>query len=154
MLKKLFSVFSFKNKIEKDELMIVDLRIVAIQNDSTGENNELNLNNEYIAIANKGNTTIDMTNWVLTDWRPGHQHIHKYTFQRYLDDCVLLRFSPGEHIILITGHGTDIYVHATDKNPPQIHLYWEKDSFVWNNCGDIACLYNNKGELVSKYTVP
>jgi hypothetical protein len=134
--------------------MAQEVKIIAIHNDPAGKDTSEKLNDEYVTIKNTGDTRVNMKGWQLTDWRPGQQHIHIYNFPQRLSDNSNWTFDPGEYIFLMTGHGQDVFIPANNGRPPQFHLYWNKDWFVWNNTGDTACLYDSEGKLVSQLTVP
>ena len=134
--------------------MGLDIRIVELHNNPAGKDTQEKLNDEYVEIRNMGDTNVNMSGWTLTDWRPGQQHIHTYEFKPKLSNGTFWTFEPGECIFLMTGHGLDAFYPSNNVIPPQFHLYWNKDQFVWNNTGDTACLYNANGRLISQLTVP
>jgi hypothetical protein len=72
-----------------------------------------------------------MEGWTITD--EGTKHT--YTFPYYV-------LNSGSTVTLYTGNGTD------NGNI----LFWNSGSFIWNNEGDTAYLYNNQGQLVSTKT--
>ncbi|AIF69021.1 hypothetical protein PAP_03005 [Palaeococcus pacificus DY20341] len=85
----------------------------------------LNLNDEYVIIANIGGSEADLGGWMLTD-----EVNHTYVFPSVM-------IKPGSLITVHTGKGTN-----TDKD-----LYWGRGSPVWNNNGDTAYLYASNGTL-------
>lgn len=58
---------------------------------------------------------------------------HTYIFSNYI-------LKPKSTVNLRSGNGTN----TADT------LYWNKHSFIWNNSGDTAYLYNAQRELVDK----
>lgn len=134
--------------------MSLDIRITGIHNNPAGKDTPEKLNDEYVIIQNLGTEKVIMKDWQLTDWRNNQQHLHIYTFKEKLSDNKTWSFDPGEYIFLMTGHGLDTFIPANNGKPPQFHLYWNKDWFVWNNTGDTACLYDSTGKLVSQLSVP
>lgn len=84
---------------------------------------------EYIKITNKGSKSVNLKGWKIKD--KGAKHT--YTFYSYT-------LKSKASVILRSGKG---------KNSGST-LYWNKYSFIWNNEGDTAYLYNAQGKLVSK----
>jgi micrococcal nuclease len=102
--------------------------IDAIRFDADGDDN-LNLNDEWVRIANRGASAVDLTGWVLKDTSA----THRYSFP---DGFSL---EPGAGVTVRTGCGTD---SATD-------LHWcNQGSAVWNNSGDTAFLLDPSGNIV------
>lgn len=100
-----------------------------IRFDADGDDNE-NLNDEWVRITNDGESTVDLTGWVLKDTSA----THRYPFPR---GFVL---EAGASVTVRTGCGTDT---ATD-------LHWcVGGSAVWNNSGDTAFLLDPAGNIVS-----
>lgn len=87
---------------------------------------------EYVKITNKGTTSVNIKGWRIKD----KDAKHTYTFSSY-------NLKPKASVILRSGSG---------KNSGST-LYWNKYSFIWNNEGDTAYLYNAQGKLVSSKTV-
>jgi Lamin Tail Domain len=85
-------------------------------------------NQEYVKISNKGTTTVNLKGWKIKD--SGAKHT--YTFPSYT-------LKAKSTVTLRSGSGKNT---ATT-------LYWNKYSFIWNNTGDKAYLYNAQGKLVS-----
>ncbi|AGK61322.1 Micrococcal nuclease (thermonuclease)-like protein [Archaeoglobus sulfaticallidus PM70-1] len=95
-----------------------------IHYDAAG-NDQYNLNDEYVVIANNGAASINLQGWVLQD-----EAGHTYVFPSYT-------FGPGEVVYVHTGSGTDTAGH----------LYWGSDRAIWNNDGDTAYLFDAAGNL-------
>ncbi|HEY3361813.1 MAG TPA: lamin tail domain-containing protein [Methanosarcina sp.] len=87
-----------------------------------------NANQEYVKITNKGTASVNLKGWKIKD--QGAKHT--YTFSSYT-------LKAKSTITLRSGSG---------KNTAST-LYWNKYSFIWNNTGDTAYLYNAQGKLVS-----
>ena len=85
-------------------------------------------NQEYVKITNKGTTAVNLKGWKIKD--KGAKHT--YTFPSYT-------LKAKSTVTLRSGSGKNT---ATT-------LYWNKYSFIWNNTGDTAYLYNAQGKLVS-----
>jgi micrococcal nuclease len=106
-----------------------DVVISAIRFDADGDDN-LNLNDEWVRITNRGDSGSDLTGWVLKDTSA----THRYSFP---SGFVL---GAGASVTVRTGCGTDT---ATD-------LHWcNQGSAVWNNSGDTAFLLDPAGNIVS-----
>lgn len=89
-------------------------------------------NQEYVKITNSGKTSVNLKGWKIKD--KGAKHT--YTFSSYT-------LKSKASVTLRSGKG---------KNSGST-LYWNKYSFIWNNDGDTAYLYNAQGKLVSSKTV-
>lgn len=87
---------------------------------------------EYVKITNKGAASVNLKGWKIKD--KGAKHT--YTFSSYT-------LKSKASVTLKSGSG---------KNSGST-LYWNKYSFIWNNEGDTAYLYNAQGKLVSSKTV-
>jgi hypothetical protein len=88
-------------------------------------------NQEWVQVSNQGTTAVNMQGWKITD--EGAKHT--YSFPYYV-------LNSGSTVTLYTGIGTD------NGNI----LFWNSGSFIWNNDGDTAYLYNDQGQLVSTKT--
>ena len=105
-----------------------DVVIDAIRFDADGDDNQ-NLNDEWVRIANRSESAEDLTGWVLKDTSA----THRYSFP---SGFVL---QAGASVTVRTGCGTD---SATD-------LHWcNQGSAVWNNSGDTAFLLDPSGNIV------
>lgn len=85
-------------------------------------------NQEYVKITNKGTSGVNMKGWMIQD--DGAKHT--YVFPSYT-------LKAKSTVTLCSGRGTNT----------ANTLYWNKWSFIWNNDGDTAHLYNAQGKLVS-----
>ena len=107
------------------------LGIVEVMFDAPGNDNE-NLNGEWVAIRNEGETSVDLTGWGIKD----ESASHRYEFP------VSFTLLPGETVTVKTGCGADF---DTD-------LYWcNQGSAVWNNGGDTAFLLDPSGNTHVAY---
>jgi micrococcal nuclease len=106
-----------------------DVVIDAIRFDADGDDNE-NLNDEWIRIANRSGSAVDLAGWVLKDTSA----THRYSFPGGFS------LEAGASVTVRTGCGTD---SATD-------LHWcNQGSAVWNNSGDTAFLLDPAGNIVA-----
>ncbi|MFI8776874.1 lamin tail domain-containing protein [Brachybacterium paraconglomeratum] len=105
------------------------LDIVKVHYDPPGRDYSKNSEyvKEYIQVKNTGKTTLTLTGYVIRDNGP-----QKYTFPRGF------KIAPGKTVTIRSGTG---------KNTSTT-LYWGKASYIWNNTGDTARLYNSKGALL------
>jgi len=86
-------------------------------------------NQEYVQITNKGTTDVKMSGWKITDKGP------EYTYP--FPSSYTLKAKTT--VTLYTGKGTN----------SAAKLFWGRGSYVWNNEGDTAYLYDAQGKLVS-----
>ncbi|MCP3997540.1 MAG: hypothetical protein GY722_21135 [bacterium] len=104
-----------------------DIAIVDFVYNPDGRDEE-NKNGEWIAIANTGSDTIDMSGWALRD----ESTQHRFTFP---DGYGL---DSSQEVLVHTGCGDD---NST-------HLYWCADDPVWSNGGDTILLQLADGTVV------
>jgi micrococcal nuclease len=105
----------------------MSLEISAINYDAPGDDN-LNLNGEWIEIANVGAVRVDLTGWAVKD----ESSTNRYLFSRGFG------LDPGVTVRLHTGCGADT---ATA-------IYWcNTGSAVWNNSGDTVFLLDPAGNI-------
>jgi competence protein ComEC len=100
-----------------------------VRSDPPGNDNE-NLTEEWVAIANHGNGTVDLAGWTL-----GDEAGHTYTFP---EDAEL---ASAANLTVHTGEGEDSVEE----------LYWGRSQAVWNNGGDRATLRDAAGGLVDEH---
>ena len=106
-----------------------DVVIDAIRFDADGDDNE-NLNDEWVRIANRSSSAVDLAGWVLKDTSATHRYSFPSDFS----------LQAGASVTVRTGCGTD---SATD-------LHWcNQGSAVWNNGGDTAFLLDPAGNIVT-----
>ncbi|WP_135303852.1 lamin tail domain-containing protein [Haloarcula amylovorans] len=101
------------------------LVVAGIHADAEGNDNE-NLNDEYVVFANRGDDSISLSGWTVTDGAD-----HRYTFGEST-------LAPGERVTLYTGSGSD-----TERE-----RYWGANGAVWNNGGDTITVQNADGTVV------
>lgn len=82
---------------------------------------------EYIQVKNTGTKTLTLTGYVIRDNGP-----QKFTFPKGT------KLAPGKTLTIRSGKG---------KNTSST-LYWNTSSYIWNNTGDTARLYNSKRTLL------
>ena len=86
---------------------------------------------EYVEITNLGDQAQDLAGWVLKDISDGHP---SFTFPSYT-------LAPGE----------SIRVYTNENHPEWGGFSFEYSRAIWNNSQpDIAVLYDNQGEEVSR----
>ena len=88
-----------------------------------------NLNEEWVELTNLGGVDEDLTGWTLEDAQN-----HTYTFKSFT-------LNAGSKVKLHTGMGDD---SAED-------LYWNKNTPVWNNSGDVATLKDASENIIASY---
>ncbi len=105
-----------------------EIRVGAIRYNAEGNDNN-NLNDEWVEIANLGSTTVDLTGWGVKD----ESASHRYSFP---NGFIL---AAGNTVRLHTGCGTN-----TDAL-----LYWcFTSSAIWNNSGDTVFILDPSGNIV------
>ena len=103
-----------------------ELAVANISADAEGDDRE-NLNDEYVVFQNSGDSSLDLTGWIVSD-EAGK------TYQ-FPDGFTL---DPGATVTLHTDSGTDT----------QTDLYWDASRPVWNNNGDTVTVTTSEGEVV------
>ncbi|WP_321112977.1 lamin tail domain-containing protein [Halorussus salinisoli] len=102
--------------------------VMQIHADATGNDHE-NENDEYLVFKNTGESTLDLSDWRLSDAAD-----HTYRFPTGFE------LAPGETVTLYTGSGTN-----TDSE-----LYWGSDAAIWDNNGDTILVRNGDGDIILK----
>lgn len=116
----------------KDNVSSGCIKILTIKADAPGNDNQ-NKNGEWIEIGNTCSYSVSLSGWLLKDSSASN----KYQFREFA-------INAKGKVDLYSGCGQDL----AEK------LYWqcpEKKYAVWNNSGDHAFLYNDKGEMISDY---
>ena len=105
------------------------LDIVKVYYDPPGKDHSKNsgYTKEYIQVKNTGKKTLTLTGYTIRDNGP-----QKFTFPKGT------KLKPGKTLTLRSGKGKS----------SSSTLYWGKASYIWNNTGDTARLYSNKGKLL------
>jgi micrococcal nuclease len=88
-----------------------------------------NLNGEWVEVSNNGTADANLTGWTLEDAQN-----HTYTFPDF-------SLKAGAKVVIHTGVGTDT----------SADLFWNRNSSVWNNDGDLATLMDVSGNIVARY---
>ena len=88
-----------------------------------------NVNGEWVQLTNRGNDTILLAGWTLSD----NSRITLYTFPAML-------LIPGETITIFSGTGT---LNNTA-------LFMGKTEPIWGNSGDIAILKDDSGKIIDQ----
>jgi micrococcal nuclease len=96
--------------------------------DAPGNDND-NLNGEFIVFLNEGNTSLDMTGWMVLD-----ESNNDYFFP-------VFALGNSSSVTLYIGSGTDT----------NSELYWGSSKSIWNNGGDELFLRDSQGLLVTHY---
>lgn len=104
------------------------LTVTQLNYDAEGNDNE-NLNGEYIVFTNEGNSSLELTGWLVLD-----ESNNEYYFPSF-------SLGNGSSVTLYIGSGTD----------SQTELYWGSTKSIWNNDGDELFLRDAQGFLVSYY---
>ncbi|WP_336000858.1 lamin tail domain-containing protein [Halorientalis halophila] len=102
------------------------LAVATIHEDAEGHDGQ-NLNDEYVVFENRGEETLDLSGWTVSD-----EADHRYMFA---DGTAL---APDEQVTLRTGSGTN----SGDT------LYWGQSQPVWNNGGDTVTVRAANGTVM------
>ena len=84
---------------------------------------------EWVEVANPGNSSRDFTYWTLED-----------------EDNNTFSFTDG----FFLAPGAAVKVHTGQGNDTETDLYWGRDDFVWDD-GEVATLKDAGGEIVARY---
>lgn len=95
----------------------------------------LDVENEVVFLHNGGEEDVDLTGWTLSDALSHPGPVFTFTFP----DFTLLS-------------GSDVAIHTSGGTNDGQHLFWDKDTAVWNNAGDRATLADAGGEEVDSVT--
>jgi len=106
------------------------LVVTEIHADAAGDDRE-NLADEYVVLANRGESTLDLSGWSVSD-----ESGVSYTFP---DGTEL---APGAELTLRTGAGTD----TTGE------FHWDSGRPVWNNDGDTVTVRAANGTVMAQRT--
>ncbi len=102
------------------------------------------LNEEFVVLENEGTEKISLAGWTLTDETATGARRHVYEFPKTVS------LSSREKAVVHTGQGDDSFEKG---NPPKWNLFWGRHSFVWNNEGDTATLFDGEGNKMDSLQV-
>ncbi|NNF64350.1 MAG: hypothetical protein HKN07_08820 [Acidimicrobiia bacterium] len=111
------------------EMGSTEIRIVDIEYNPPGPDDE-NVNDEWVAFANTGSVTVDVSGWVVRD----ESTRHRFTFPGGTE------LSAGQEVVLRSGCGD-----ATDST-----YFWCASDPVWSNGGDTALLLDSNGNVIDR----
>jgi hypothetical protein len=115
-----------------------------INHNPHGKDTSGKLNDEFVVLENEGTEKISLSGWTLTDETATGARRHVYTFPG------IVFLSPREKAYVRTGQGEDLFQKG---NHPRWNLHWGRHSFVWNNEGDTATLFDAEGNKVDSLQV-
>lgn len=105
------------------------LTIGHIRYDADGDDNH-NLNDEWVEIANPGEASADLSGWSVKDESASHRY----------------RFPSGYHL----DGGATVRIHTGCGDDTATALYWcNRGSAVWNNSGDTVFVLDPNGNVVA-----
>jgi len=107
----------------------ISIIIFFVNYDAEGEDDDANLNGEWVEIRNTGDQDMNMTGWKLHD-ESGHVFSFPYGF------------------VLKAGQSVKIYTGSGENTASE--LYWGRNKSVWNNDRDCAYLVDDQGNVVGK----
>jgi hypothetical protein len=105
--------------------------------------------NEYVVLINTSDWPISLTGWSLTNLKRDRVHHYRYLFPRSLSDGSDWTFAPGNMAIVHTGRGRSCRMGES-----QYYLYQHRTVSVWAEQGDVVCLHDRNGLVVSSFVVP
>ncbi len=115
-----------------------------INHNPHGKDTFAKLNEEFVVLDNEGTEKISLAGWTLKDETITGARRHVYTFPEAIS------LSPREKAVVHTGKGKDSFEKGS---PSKWTLFWGRDSFVWNNEGDTATLFDAEGNKVDSLQV-
>lgn len=104
------------------------LTVATVHADADGDDRQ-NLNDEYVVLANEGESTVDLSGWTVNDTAGA-----TYTFPQGVD------LAPGAKVTLRTGDGTN-----RDGT-----VFWDHGRPIWNNDGDTVTVRAANGTVVAQ----
>jgi len=115
-----------------------------INHNPTGKDTPDKLIEEFVVLENEGTEKVSLAGWTLTDETTTGQRRHVYRFPETIS------LSSREKAYLHTGPGEDRFEKG---KPSKWNLFWGRRSFVWNNEGDTATLFDAEGNKVDSLQV-
>ncbi|MBU7042322.1 MAG: lamin tail domain-containing protein [Theionarchaea archaeon] len=113
----------------EEEAPLYAITICEVQYDAPDDDND-NLNEEWVKLCNEGDTDIDMTGW---------------TLENYIG--IYFEFPDG----FILPAGASIIIHSGAGENSDTDLYWNHYVEVWRNTGDTITLLDADGNIVKEY---
>ena len=104
--------------------------IWGLEPDAPGRD-DVDPNGEWIAIANEGETVVDIGGWSIRD----ESSVHRYVFEEGFT------LGPGQIVTIRSGCGS----------AEPFDLHWCADTPVWTNSGDTALLLGPSGQVVGRF---
>ncbi|HEY3364414.1 MAG TPA: lamin tail domain-containing protein [Symbiobacteriaceae bacterium] len=109
---------------------------------------------EYVVLVNMGDRSVDMRGWSLTNRkRDDSAHHYRYHFPRFLSNGDPWIVEPGGMIILYTGRGTNGCTGSVGE-ARQFHLFQHRLAQIWQDAGDMVCLYDRHERLIHWWELP
>jgi hypothetical protein len=105
------------------------ITICEVQYDAPDEDND-NLNEEWVKLCNEGDTDIDMTGW---------------TIENYIG--IFYEFPEG----FILKAGASVTIYSGSGEDTETELYWNHYVEVWRNTGDTVSLLDENGNSIAEY---
>jgi hypothetical protein len=131
----LISDFSETCHVKPSYRIIID----HINHNPHGKDTPDKLNEEFVVLENEGTEKVSLAGWTITDETKTGERRHVYKFPE------TVTLAPREKAYVHTGQGEDSFEKG---NPPKWTLHWGRRSFVWNNEGDTATLFDSEGNEV------
>lgn len=113
----------------EEEVPLYAITICEVQYDAPDDDND-NLNEEWVKLCNEGDTDIDMTGW---------------TLENYIG--IYFEFPDG----FILPAGASVVIHSGAGENSDTDLYWNHYVEVWRNTGDTITLLDADGNIVQEY---
>jgi len=113
-------------------------------NHNPGADTPDRLNGEFVVIENEGPDTVSLAGWSLMDETKTGERRHVYKFPQ------IVSLSSREKAYVHTGPGEDSFEEG---KPSKWNLHWGRHSFVWNNEGDTATLFDAEGNQVDSLRI-
>jgi hypothetical protein len=118
--------------------------IIAHINHNPGKDAPDRLKEEFIVLENEGNDRVSLAGWSLKDETTTGERRHVYKFPEAVS------LASREKAIVHTGSGEDRFEKGA---PSKWTLHWGRRSFVWNNEGDTATLFDAEGNKIDSLEV-
>lgn len=127
--------------------------IAGVYSDLSGEEVPPLESAEFVVLVNLGDEPANLRGWSLTNRKHDQADHFRYLFPRFLSNGDLWELEPGGVLFLYTGRGTSGCT-ATAGEAHQYHFYQHRTARIWVEPGEMACLYDRAGNLVSSCQLP